>query len=110
MDDNIKSMVDRFAMAAGGGLILISTVLIGLFEILAGNSVPMYVGKGGKTALSAGALETVTSAPVIEPNLRAGVLVLGLIILGLYPIFLIVHGAINGVPGFDVDSTAETFD
>ncbi|AWB27436.1 hypothetical protein [Halococcoides cellulosivorans] len=115
MTDNTKTMVDRIAMGVGGGLLLLSTVVIGLIEVLAGNNVPLYVGTNadGETvqAATAAGMEVVNNAPVVPPNLRALILVIGLAVLGGYAIFVVGYGAMNGVPGYESSSsTAETFE
>jgi hypothetical protein len=85
--------IDRIVMALGGGLILLGTVVLGIVELLAGNSNPMYVGTNGEgetiSALSASALETVQSAPVVAPNVRAALVLAGLGVFAAYAVYCV---------------------
>jgi hypothetical protein len=85
--------VDSIVMALGGGLILLGTVVLGIVELVAGNNNPMYVGTNGEgetiSALSPGALETVQSAPVVAPNVRAALVLAGLAVFAAYAVYCV---------------------
>jgi len=98
--------VDRLVMALGGGLILLGTVVLGIVELIAGNSNPMYVGTNGEgetiSALSPGALETVQSAPVVAPNVRAAFVVAGFVVLAGYAVYCATaHREVEAQEGID---------
>jgi hypothetical protein len=53
----------------------------------------MYVGSNGGgepiSALSPSALKTVQSAPVVAPNLRAAMIVAGLLVFAAYAVYVV---------------------
>jgi hypothetical protein len=71
--------IDRAAMAISGGLMLLGIVVLGLIETLAGKPY-------GASPLTNDAGEVVAT-PMIDPALRTGLVILGLVVLlvwGLY--------------------------
>jgi len=71
--------IDKFALWLGGGLMLLGTVILGLVEVVMG---PPY----GAAPLTNDAGEVIAT-PFVDPNLRTGLFVLGLVVLlvwGLY--------------------------
>lgn len=91
-------------MYVGGGLLVLAIPVMGIVEVLAGNASPLYtyeVTQGGETttgnvlapALAPEGAEIVGS-PVFDPNLRATLVALGLVVFGLFAIYrLIDHRA-----------------
>ncbi|SFR87057.1 hypothetical protein SAMN05216559_0302 [Halomicrobium zhouii] len=75
----IKSTVDRAAMAVSGGLILLGVVVLGLVETLAGQPY-------GAAPLTNDAGEVI-AMPLIAPNLRTGLVILGLVVLLLWGLY-----------------------
>lgn len=88
-------LVDKLAMGIGGGLIVFATVVLGIVELLAGNMAPLYratVDGEAVTAITQSGLpEGATNivAPVVPPNIRAYLIVAGLIVFGLYAVYVI---------------------
>jgi hypothetical protein len=78
MQSNIDT-IDRAAMAVSGGLMLLGIVVLGFVEVLVG---PPY----GAAPVTNDAGEVVAT-PMIDPALRTGLVILGLVVLlvwGLY--------------------------
>lgn len=69
---------DRIAMYAGGGLVLLGTFVVGLLEMLlgAGHSVPSG--------------EQIEHSPLVPLEIRAYVILAGLLIWGLYVIYKVI--------------------
>jgi len=74
-DTPTMSAIDRAAMLVGGALIGLGTVVLGLIETFVGNPSPVAV------TTEAG---EVIATPTVPPNVRAGLIGLGLLIWGLY--------------------------
>jgi len=74
-----KTAIDRAAMAVSGGLILLGVVVLGLIETLAGQAY-------GAAPLTNDAGEVV-AMPLIDPNLRTGLVILGLVVLLLWGLY-----------------------
>ena len=72
------SAVDRAAMLVGGALIVVGTVVLGLIETFVGNPSPVAV------TTEAG---EVIAAPTVSPEIRAGLIGLGLLVWGLYGVY-----------------------
>jgi len=72
------SAADRAAMLVGGALIVVGTVVLGLIETFVGNPSPVAV------TTEAG---EVIAAPTIPPEIRAGLIGLGLLVWGLYGVY-----------------------
>ncbi len=76
---NEMDTVDRAAILAGTGLMLFGTVVLGLIEILAGEpySPAVITNEAGD----------VIATPLIDPNIRTGLVVLGVLILALWSVY-----------------------
>ncbi|MBX0321624.1 hypothetical protein EGH21_01140 [Halomicroarcula sp. F13] len=72
----MTDIIDKAAMALSGGLMLLGIVGLGIVEILAG---PPY----GAAPVTNDAGEIVAT-PMVDPTLRTGLVVAGLVVLGLY--------------------------
>ncbi|MFD1571747.1 hypothetical protein [Halorubrum laminariae] len=75
-------IIDRAAMALSAGLMLLGIVGMGIVEILAGqpySPVPITNEAG-----------EVVATPLISPQLRTGVVLVGIVVLGLYAAYKIV--------------------
>ncbi|MFB6188670.1 MAG: hypothetical protein ABEI57_02190 [Halapricum sp.] len=89
-------MVDRLAMGLGGGLIVLGVVVLGIVELLAGHANPMYHGTVNGQAVSAltrsGLPDGTTNvvSPIVPPNVRAGIVVLGLFVLFVYAVYVLI--------------------
>lgn len=90
-------LVDKLAIGIGGGLVILGTVVLGILELLAGNLAPVYqatVDGEAVTAITQAGLPegaVITSAPLVPPNIRAALIVLGIVVLagyGLYVLFV----------------------
>jgi len=71
--------VETAAMALSGGLMLLGIVLLGLVETLAG---PPY----GASPVTNDAGEVVAT-PLIDPAIRTGLVIAGLLVLALYGLY-----------------------
>lgn len=71
--------IDKLAMGLSGALMLLGIVVLGFVEVLAG---PPY----GAAPILNDAGEVVAT-PLIDPNLRTGLVILGLIVLLLWGIY-----------------------
>lgn len=78
------TLADRIAMILGGGLMLLGTAGLGLIEVLAG---PPFAPVTGDGAIASGA--------VFGPDLRAYLVVIGMLILGLYAIYRVIAPALG---------------
>lgn len=78
MQSNID-MVDKAAMAVSGGLILLGIVVLGMVETLAGEpyGASPIVNDAGE----------VVATPLIDPALRTGLVILGLMVLLLWGLY-----------------------
>jgi hypothetical protein len=89
---------DRLAMYLGGGLIVLAIPVVGIINTLTGSMTPLYVYEGTEAsgqAYSAAAVPQgaeVVSAPLVDPNVRAGMVALGLAIWGLFAVYRLVAG------------------
>ncbi|MDS0277141.1 hypothetical protein NDI85_05010 [Halomicroarcula sp. S1AR25-4] len=72
----MTDIIDKAAMALSGGLMLLGIVGLGIVEILAG---PPY----GAAPVTNDAGEIVAT-PMVDPALRTGLVLAGLVVLGLY--------------------------
>ncbi|WP_225336328.1 hypothetical protein [Halomicrobium urmianum] len=73
------TVIDRIAMGLSGALFLLGVVGFGIVEILAG---PPY-GAAPQTN-DAG---EVIATPLVDPNLRTGLVIAGLLVLTLYGLY-----------------------
>jgi hypothetical protein len=70
------TVIDKAAMALSGGLMLLGVVVLGIVEILAGKpygAVPLTNDAG-----------EVIATPMVDPTLRTGLVLAGLLVLALY--------------------------
>lgn len=74
-----KTAIDTAAMAVSAGLMLLGIVVLGIVEILAG---PPY----GAAPITNDAGEVVAT-PFVDPNLRVGLVILGLVVLLLWGVY-----------------------
>jgi len=83
--------IDRLAMAVGGALILLGVPVLGLFELLDG-------APYGAAAVTNDAGQVVAT-PLIDPNIRTGLVILGLLVFLLWGLYRMAS------PVMDVEST-----
>ncbi|AKH98111.1 hypothetical protein [Halanaeroarchaeum sulfurireducens] len=92
MEEHI-SPVERVGMLLIGALVVIAMPVLGLLVTVTGSMSAMVsytTGDGAGHALTTGAIPdgaTVTAAPVVEPNLRAIILSVALVLLGFLAIY-----------------------
>jgi hypothetical protein len=75
----MTDIIDKTAMALSGGLILLGVVGLGIVELVAGKpygAVPLTNEAG-----------EVIATPMVDPNLRVGLVLAGLAVLGLYGLY-----------------------
>jgi hypothetical protein len=90
-------LADKVAMYVGGGLVALGIVVMGLLNVLVGNESALYayeVTRNGQTttghAISPGLAPEgaqIVSSPLFDPNVRASIVVLGLVVFGLYAVY-----------------------
>lgn len=83
-----KTTIDRVAMAVSGGLVLLGVVVLGLIETLAGQPY-------GAAPLTNDAGEVV-AIPLVDPNLRTGLVLLGLVVLLLWGLYKLGTPMVEG--------------
>lgn len=71
--------IDKLAMAVGGALMLLGVVVLGIVEILGGEpySAAPITNEAGE----------IVATPMIDPNLRTGLVILGLLVLLLWGLY-----------------------
>lgn len=79
MEDTINGTIDRAAMALGAGLMFVGIVVLGIVELLDG---PPY----GAAPATNDAGEVIAT-PLVDPNLRVGLVILGLIVLLVWQLY-----------------------
>jgi hypothetical protein len=95
-----KSTIDRAAMAVSGGLILLGVVVLGLIETLAGQPY-------GAAPVTNDAGEVI-AMPLIDPNLRTGLVILGLVVLLLWGLYKLATPMVEGdTETTPIESTAD---
>ncbi len=88
MTDNDMDPIDRMAMLLGTGLMLLGIVVLGIVEVIAGEpygAVPLTNDAGN-----------VVATPAVDPTIRTGVVVAGLIVLLLWAIYKLVTPVMGG--------------
>ncbi|WP_459192604.1 hypothetical protein [Halosimplex sp. J119] len=90
MQHTTTNAIDRAAMALGGGLVLLGVVVLGLVETLAG---PPY----GAAPATNDAGEVIAT-PLVDPNLRTGLVIAGLLVLLVWQLYRMA-----AVPGGETD-------
>ena len=99
MTDEITS-VERVGMLLIGALVVIAMPVLGLLVTLTGSMSPMVsysTAESSGYALTTGAIPdgaAVTAAPIVEPNLRAAMLAVAVVILGFLAIYRLL--AVSG--------------
>lgn len=98
-------LADKIAMYVGGGLIVLGIAVMGFINLLARGESAMTVyevTQGGATttghALSpamAPAGATIVHVPLFDPNLRAYIVALGLLVFGLYAVYRVFVHAVR---------------
>ncbi|MGB9932267.1 hypothetical protein [Haloarcula amylolytica] len=76
------TVIDKAAMALSGGLMLLGVVVLGIVEILAGKPY-------GAAPLTNDAGEIIAT-PMVDPTLRTGLVLAGLLVLALYGVYRLV--------------------
>jgi hypothetical protein len=76
---NDFNTIDRLAVALSGGLMLLGIVVLGIVEILAGKPY-------GAAPLTNDAGEVVAN-PAVDPTIRTGLVILGLVVLLLWGLY-----------------------
>jgi len=71
--------IDKLALGTSGAAMLTGIVLLGIVEIIAGKPY-------GASPVTNDAGEVVAT-PFVDPTLRTGLVILGLVILGLYGVY-----------------------
>jgi hypothetical protein len=74
-----EDTIDRLAMGLGGALILVGVVVLGIVEILAGQPY-------GAAPVTNDAGEIVAT-PAVDPTLRTGLVIAGLVVLFLWGVY-----------------------
>ncbi|MBX0293719.1 hypothetical protein [Haloarcula nitratireducens] len=92
----MTNIIDKAAMALSGGLMLLGIVGLGIAEILAG-------APYGAAPVTNEAGEIVAT-PMVDPTLRTGLVIAGLVVLGLYAAYRVATPA----DGTDVAKGHET--
>lgn len=75
----MTDIIDKTAMALGAGLICLGTIGLGIVELLAGKpygAAPLTNDAGA-----------VIATPAVDPALRTGLVLAGLVVLGLYGLY-----------------------
>lgn len=83
-----QTAIDKAAQALGGALILLGVVVLGMIEVLAG---PPY--GAAPTTNDAG---EVVATPLVDPTLRTGLVILGLVVLFAWGLYKLYTPAVEG--------------
>lgn len=78
----MTDIIDKAAMALSGGLLLLGIAGLGIVELVAGKpygAVPLTNEAG-----------EVIATPMIDPTLRTGLVLAGLVVLGFYGLYRLV--------------------
>ena len=81
----MTNIIDKAAMALGGGFMLLGIVGLGIIEVLAGKPY-------GAAPITNEAGEVVAT-PMVDPALRTGLVLAGLAVFGLYAAYRIAMAA-----------------
>lgn len=100
MNDTDTTPIDTIAMGISGGLMLLGIVGLGIVEILAGEPY-------GAAPLTNEAGEVIAS-PAVDPNLRTGLVIAGLVVLMIWGVYKMATTAYSETrrPG-EADVTAD---
>lgn len=100
MTTNNLDLADKLAMGIGGGLIILAIPVMGLLTTLTGTMSALYtytVVEGGETVTKTGVGPaipegaTVVNAPLFAPNMRATLVLIGLLVFALYGIYKVFN-------------------
>lgn len=89
-------LADKLAMGIGGGLIILAIPVMGFITTITGSLSPLYkyeVMEGGEAVVKYGVGPaipdgaTILAAPLFAPNMRAWLVLIGLLILALYAVY-----------------------
>ena len=87
MGTNTTGTVDRIAMVLGGGLILVGIAVMGLINVIAG-APHLPVEEEG----------AIVATPIVAPELRAGVIAIGLGVWLVYGLYTLTSPPADGGP------------
>jgi hypothetical protein len=93
------NIIDKAAMALSGGLMLLGVVVLGIVEILAGQpygAAPMTNDAG-----------EVIATPMVDPTLRTGLVLAGILVLALYGGYRLVAPMKDGAATTQQEITAD---
>jgi hypothetical protein len=93
------TIVDRAALALSGALMLLGIVVLGIVEILAGQPY-------GAAPLTNDAGEVVAT-PFVDPNIRVGLVVLGLVVLFAWSVYRMVGSEFEETDHREADVVAD---
>ena len=85
--DTTYTTIDRVSMLLGGGLVLLGIVVLGIVEVLAGEpygAAPITNDAGA-----------VVATPFVDPNLRTGLVILGLLVLLLWGLYRMASPSVH---------------
>lgn len=96
MTNDKLDLADKLAMGIGGGLIILAIPVMGFLTTITGSMSPYYtirVMENGEAvtktvlgpAIPAGA--EIVNAPLFAPNLRASLVLIGLLVFALYGVY-----------------------
>lgn len=91
---HIDDPIDRAAMAVSGALITLGVVVLGFVEVLAGRPY-------GGAPLTNDAGEVIAT-PLVDPNVRTGLVILGLVVLAAWGAYRLYTAA----PGEEAETVA----
>lgn len=93
------TIVDRAALTLSGALMLLGIAVLGVVEILAGQPY-------GAAPLTNDAGEVIAT-PLVDPNLRVGLVVLGLVVLFAWSVYRMVGTDVEDVDHRETDVVAD---
>ncbi|AUG47275.1 hypothetical protein BVU17_06960 [Haloarcula taiwanensis] len=93
------TVIDKAAMALSGGLMLLGVVVLGIVEILAGKpySAAPLTNEAGE----------VIATPMVDPTLRTGLVLAGILVLALYGLYKLVAPMKGAAATTQQDVTAD---
>jgi hypothetical protein len=99
MQHTTNTIVDKVAMALSGALILLGVVVLGLVEVLAGQPY-------GAAPLTNDAGEVIAT-PMIDPNIRTGLVIAGLVVMLVWGVYKMVATDLDTTETGDAYVTAD---
>lgn len=100
MSNNELDLADKLAMGIGGGLIILAIPVMGFLTTITGSMSAFYeykVVEGGEEVVKQGVGAAIpqgaeiVNAPLFAPNLRAGLVFLGLLVFALYGVYKVFN-------------------